>query len=125
MDASAAVRSWGEAVTAILNLRGRNENSGWKVDHWRIASHQMRGSSISAGAAAGEGSEVMLRMQLPEVWMACMPDLGQLVQDVRRVAQLDPVELEVGAGGEVAVALVVAAGDGGQACAAGCCSCRP
>ncbi len=37
------------------------------------------------------------------------PDLGQLVQDIGRVAQLDPVELQVGAGREVAVALVVGA----------------
>jgi hypothetical protein len=25
-------------LTAILNLRGRKANSGWKVDHWRISS---------------------------------------------------------------------------------------
>ena len=41
-------------------------------------------------------------------------DLGQLVDDVRRVAQLDPVQLQVGARGEVAVALVVGARDVGQ-----------
>src|SRR3546814_1109822 len=28
-----AARSFGEPVTAILNLRGRKLNSGWKVDH--------------------------------------------------------------------------------------------
>ena len=73
----AAVRSWTVAVTAILNLRGRNENSGWKVDHWRIASHQMRGSSTSSAVAPAWGSEVVLRMQLPEVWMACSSTLAR------------------------------------------------
>ncbi len=39
------------------------------------------------------------------------PDLGQVIEDVRRVLQLDPVQLDVGARGEVAVPLVVGAGD--------------
>ena len=42
------------------------------------------------------------------------PDLGQAFQDRRGVAQLDPVQLKIGAGGEVAVALVVGARDMGQ-----------
>ena len=42
-------------------------------------------------------------------------DLGQLGQDIRRLLQLDPVELDVLAGGEMAVAAVVAPGDPGQA----------
>jgi hypothetical protein len=46
-----AARSVSVAETAILNLRGRNENSGWKVDHWRMTSQMTRGSSISPGAA--------------------------------------------------------------------------
>ena len=33
-----AARSCGVVVTAILNLRGRNENSGCRVDHWRMIS---------------------------------------------------------------------------------------
>src|SRR5207249_1194447 len=36
--------------SAILNLRGRNENSGWKVDHWRMISHQTYESTISSRA---------------------------------------------------------------------------
>ena len=43
--------------------------------------------------------------------MACISTVGQLGQDVRRVLQLDPVELDVLARGEMAVALVVAARD--------------
>ena len=37
--------------------------------------------------------------------------LGQVAQDVGRVAQLDPVQLQIGPGGEVAVAAIVVAGD--------------
>ena len=40
--------------------------------------------------------------------------LGQLRQDVRRVGELDPVELDVLARGEMAVAAVVAPGDVGE-----------
>ena len=47
----AAVRSFAAAVTAILNLRGSQLNSGCTVDHWRIASAQTRGSSISSAVA--------------------------------------------------------------------------
>ena len=39
-----------DAPTAILNLRGMNENSGCSVTCWRITSAQTRGSSISSGA---------------------------------------------------------------------------
>jgi hypothetical protein len=39
---------------------------------------------------------------------------GQLGQDVRRLLEAHPVELDVAAGGEVAVAPVVAAGDVGE-----------
>ncbi len=73
----AAVRSLGAAVIAILNLRGRNENSGCNVDHWRMASAQTRGSSISSAVAPANGSAVTLRMQLPLVWMACMSTLAR------------------------------------------------
>ena len=44
------VRSVAAAFTAILNLRGRKANSGLKVDHWRISSHQGRVSAISSAA---------------------------------------------------------------------------
>ena len=62
---------------AILNLRGRNENSGCRLDHWRIASDQTRGSSSSSGVAPAKGSAVVLRMQFPLVWMACMSTLAR------------------------------------------------
>ncbi len=67
-----AARSLSAAVTAILNFLGRKENSGWSVDHCRTISHQGRGSSISSAAAPANWSEVTLRTQLPEVWMACI-----------------------------------------------------
>ncbi len=41
-------------------------------------------------------------------------DLGQRIEDVRHVAQLDPVQLQVRTRGEVAVALVPGAGDVGE-----------
>ena len=44
-----AARSCSDAVIAILNLRGRNENSGCSVVCCRRISDQMRGSSISPG----------------------------------------------------------------------------
>ena len=68
-----AARSCSDAVIAILNLRGRNENSGCSVVCWRNSSDQMRGSSISPGATPAHWSEVTLRMLLPEVCMAWMP----------------------------------------------------
>ena len=37
-----------------------------------MISHQGRGSSISSSAAPAKTSVVVLRMQLPEVWMACI-----------------------------------------------------
>ena len=45
-----AARSCAAAVSAILNLRGRKENSGCRVRCWRSSSAQMRASSISSGA---------------------------------------------------------------------------
>ena len=41
-------------------------------------------------------------------------DLGERRQGVRRILQLDPVQLQVLTGGEVAVAAIVLAGDFGQ-----------
>ncbi len=67
-----AARSSSEPLTAILNLRGRKANSGCSVLHWRSSSQYGRGSTISSGAMPANTSEVMLRMQLPEVWMPCM-----------------------------------------------------
>ncbi|MCY1423760.1 hypothetical protein D9M71_394830 [compost metagenome] len=42
------------------------------VDHWRRISASGRGSSSSSAATPAKASVVMLRTQLPEVWMACM-----------------------------------------------------
>ncbi|MPN04749.1 hypothetical protein SDC9_151996 [bioreactor metagenome] len=56
---------------AILNLRGRKANSGWNVVHWRMISASGRGSMISSAATPANWSVVMLRRQLPDVWMAC------------------------------------------------------
>ena len=65
-------RSFSAPVTAILNLRPSQVNSGWSVDHWRSSSAVTRGSSISSAAAPAKWSAVTLRMQLPEVWIACI-----------------------------------------------------
>jgi len=43
---SSAVRSARAPFSAILNLRGSQLNSGWKVDHWRRISASGRGSTI-------------------------------------------------------------------------------
>ena len=67
-----AARSSAPAEMAILNLRGRKANSGCSVDHCRMISAQTRGSSISSCAAPASGSQVTLRIQFPDVWMACM-----------------------------------------------------
>ena len=69
----------------------------------------MRGSSISSAATPAHWSVVMLRMQLPEVCIACILDLGEIGERVRHLLELDPVELDVLPGGEMAVAAVVAA----------------
>ncbi len=69
-------------VTAILNLRGRNENSGCRVDHWRMISQQTRGSSISSGGGAGilvgGGVADAVAAGLDGVHL----DLGELRQDI-------------------------------------------
>jgi hypothetical protein len=69
---STAARSSSEPLIAILNLRGRKANSGWKVDHCRISSAHTSGSVTSSGATPANWSVVMLRMQLPLVWIACI-----------------------------------------------------
>jgi hypothetical protein len=71
--ARVTARSFGDPVIAILNLRGRNWNSGWSVDHWRSSSAKGRGSAISSPAAPAKWSAVTFRTQLPEVWIACIP----------------------------------------------------
>jgi hypothetical protein len=67
-----AARSSRAPLTAILNLRGRKANSGCSVLHWRSSSQYGRGSTTSSGAMPASASVVMLRMQLPLVWMPCM-----------------------------------------------------
>ncbi|MNP28714.1 hypothetical protein D3C76_1216980 [compost metagenome] len=67
-----AARSSIAEQMAILNLRGKNRNSGLMVDHWRRISASGRGSSNSSAATPAKASVVMLRTQLPEVWMACI-----------------------------------------------------
>jgi hypothetical protein len=46
-----AARSFGAPVMAILNLRGRYENSGCRLDHCRMISATGRASMISSAAA--------------------------------------------------------------------------
>ena len=104
-----AARSWPVAPTAILNLRGRNENSGCRVTCWRTSSAQMRGSSISSGATPAHWSVVMLRTQLPLVCMPCMPTLARVRHRVRQFFELDPVVLNVLPRREMAVAAIVTA----------------
>ena len=80
--------------------------------HWRRISQYGRGSTISSGATPAKWSVVMLRMQLPLVWMPCMSTLGEQSAIMSGTSSsADPVELEVLARGEVAVAAVVGARD--------------
>ena len=67
-----AARSSRAPLMAILNLRGKKANSGCSVLHWRMISPNGRGSAISSAAMPASASLVMLRMQLPLVWMPCM-----------------------------------------------------
>ncbi|MNZ90437.1 hypothetical protein D3C78_1094000 [compost metagenome] len=67
-----AARSCTAEQMAILNLRGRYRNSGLMVDHWRRISARGRGSISSSAATPANASVVMLRTQLPEVWIACI-----------------------------------------------------
>jgi hypothetical protein len=75
--------------------------------HARIVDLLGRGAGIGVGGDVADAVAAGLD--------GVQVHLGQGVQDVGRVLQLDPVELDVLAGGEVAVALVVGAGDPGQA----------
>jgi len=77
---STAARSLFAPLTAILNLRGSQLNSGWKVDHWRITSHHTKGFTSSSGATPAKWSQVMLRTQLPLVWMACISTVASLAR---------------------------------------------
>ena len=51
-----------------------------KVDHWRRISASGRASITSSGATPANWSVVMLRMQLPEVWMACISTEASLAR---------------------------------------------
>ena len=103
-----AARSCADAVIAILNLRGRNENSGCSVVYWRSSSDQMRGIVDLAGATPAHWSDVTLRVLLPEVCMAWMPTSARSASDIGQLGELDPVVLNVLPRGEMAVAAVVA-----------------
>ena len=106
-----AARSFGEPVTAILNLRGRYENSGCRNEYWRSSSQYGRGSASSSFARPAYWSDVMLRTQLPDDWIDVISDVGERLDDVRRLLELDPVVLDVLARREVAEVLVVLARD--------------
>ena len=72
------------------------------------------GSAISSAAAPAQWSAVTLRMQLPEVWMACISTSASVARMSARVLELDPVELDVLPRGEMAVAAVILLGDLGE-----------
>ncbi len=97
-----AARSSVAPVMAILNLRGRKANSGCSVVHWRddfgvgAADRPLHPRPLPASA-----SVVVLRMQLPLVWMPCRLTRGQQIHHVGGFGQRNPVELHVGARGEV------------------------
>ena len=97
-------RSLSAPLTAILNLRGRKANSGWMVDHWRMISHH-GGRDLDLGRDAGEWSVVVLRMQLPLVWMACIctVPVGQDVGHAQASGQL----YWMFGGGEVGISAVM------------------
>ncbi len=78
----------------------------------RFAPHPWVVEFIGRGPSVGVGGDVAdaVAARLDGVHA----DAGQVFDDIGRIAQLDPVELEVGAGGEVSVALVVGARDPGE-----------
>ena len=65
-------------------------------------------------ATPAKWSVVMLRMQLPEVWMACISTVASSARISGTSSSLRPVELQVLARREVAVAAVVLARDLGE-----------
>ncbi|MNT18300.1 hypothetical protein D3C72_1534910 [compost metagenome] len=67
-----AARSVCAPLMAILNLRGRKANSGCSIDHCLTISHHTSGFTSSSGAMPAKWSVVVLRMQLPLVWIACI-----------------------------------------------------
>lgn len=72
-----------------------------------------RGSANSSAATPAQWSAVTLRMQLPDVWMACISTLARSANR-SGVLQLRPVELDVLARCEVTVTFVVLFGNVGQ-----------
>ena len=101
-------------MTAILNLRGRNENSGCSDDHCRRISAIGARIGDLVGGDAGEmvGGDVAdaIARGLDRVHL----DAGELGENVGRVLQRRPVELEVLPRGEMAVAAIVLARDFGE-----------
>ena len=109
-----AARSSRAPLIAILNLRGSQLNSGWMADHCRTISQNVRGSTISSGAIAG----VLVRSDIAQAVAAGLDrvhlDLGEPRQDVGGFFQPDPVELNVLACREMAIAAIVLTRDCGE-----------
>lgn len=98
---------------ATLNLRGRALNSGWKVvlaQHFGVRTRIDDLVGGDAGVRIGRGVADAVARGLDGVHL----HRGQVAQDVRGLFQLDPVKLDVLAGGEVAVAAVILAGNVGE-----------
>src|SRR5690606_28150823 len=96
-----AARSSLAPLMAILNLRGRKANSGRRIDD-RIGGHsrELVGGGVADTVAAGLDGVHLHR--------------GKFFPDIRHIFQSRPVELNVLAGGNVRVTLVVTTGDIGQ-----------
>ena len=106
-----AARSFGAPLIAILNLRGRNENSGMQrrplPDDFRPGPRILDLVRRNPGELVGRGIADAVAAGLDGVHFGG----GQVVQNIRRILQPYPVELDVLAGGEMAVAAVIPPGD--------------
>ncbi len=79
-----------------------------------MASAQGLMSSTSKGQAPARWQPITLRTVSPQASRVVRPTRGQVAEQVGYPLQLDEVELDVLAGGQVAPAPAVAVGDAGQ-----------
>ncbi len=106
-----AARSWDDAPTAILNLRGMKVNSGCSVTCWRITSAQNARILDLVGRHAGPLVGGDVAHAIAAGLHAVHADAGEVGHGVGQFGELDPVELDVLPRGEMAVAAIVAARD--------------
>ncbi len=101
----------GDPEMAVLNLRGRLENSSDPMNWSRIACMAGVPSMISSAAIPASGEPRTTRGTSPQASAVEQPDAFESFPDVRDVFDADPVQLDVLAIGEIGRVAGVLRGD--------------